>query len=379
MASPDATPYIDLILRDLDPQDLVDMAVQTLQSRLPEWQPREGNQEMLIFEAVAVQIAELIYAINRLPSSVVQVLLKLNNVEYDPGQQPEAIVRFILNTSDAVTVPAGTSVRLDLLNDQDPVVFTTPVEITSIAGNTNVLIPMIGDRYTSEANGYPAGTELILNDSLVFVESVELAGPVQNGRDEETDDDYFTRGTQLFSRLTNTLVLPSQFTAFALEEVYVNRAFTVDNYDADTPSTAPGSATGHITVYVYGDGTFVSAENKDLLLQNMKDSATGNLAIHVEDPAIIPVDVEAEIYVEPGYDSSDVVQNVRNALFNYLSPETWNWQTFVRRNDIISLITNTEGVDFLNTLSVPAADLDLAAIGVLADAGTFTITVGTYA
>ena len=46
MPNPDITQYTNLVIYDKDPQDIVDAALVTLQSRLPEWTPSETTIEL---------------------------------------------------------------------------------------------------------------------------------------------------------------------------------------------------------------------------------------------------------------------------------------------------------------------------------------------
>lgn len=377
MTSPDATPYINLLLRDLDPQDIFEIGINNLKTELPGWTPRDGNVEVVLLESMGIQIAELIYALNRVPSAVVQILLRLNNVEYDQGQQPTVDVQFNLADHTGTTIPAETSVQLDLPNDLDPIVFTTEAEVSVASGVTTVVIPTTGNRYTAEANGTAAGTTVAVLDSLIVVNSAVLATDVTAGRDAETDDEYFTRGIQMFNRMTDALILPRQFVSAMLEEVYVQRALAIDNYDpvGDPDNNGPtGADAGHITLAAYGDNENVSTDNKDALLAKITDLASAHLSVHIVDPTITDVDVTATIHIEEGFDPADVIENVEQALEEYLSPMTWDWSTSVRRNSLISIITNATGVDWLETLTTPAADAPLAGVAPLANAGTLNIT-----
>ena len=71
MTAPDITGYVDLRPYDVTDQAIVETAIAATKLNLPGWVPREGNTEVLIMEALALQIAEGIVAINRLPGAVV--------------------------------------------------------------------------------------------------------------------------------------------------------------------------------------------------------------------------------------------------------------------------------------------------------------------
>lgn len=378
MPSPDITPYVDLTLNDKDPQDIFDTALLDLQTKLPGWVPREGNTEVLLLEALALQAAETVFALNRVPSAVVEAILKMYGIERDIGAQPTVNLTFNLVINTGYTIPAGVTVRLNLAGGLAPVDFTTATELTINPGSSSGTIAATGDRFTAEANGATAGTAVELLDSVIYVDTVTLGSNVSGGRDPETDDDYLDRGVQRFSRLSETLVLPSHFTSYALEQANVERAFALDNYTPanDGDNNGPvGNDAGHITVAVYGDNTTLTAQEKTDLEVAMEAIALGSLDVHVIDPTITTVNVTVTVKRRSGYQAADVQANVVAALSDYLKPASWEWGTLVRRNELIGRIDAVEGVDYVETLTTPAADQTLAGVAPLANAGTLTVTV----
>lgn len=253
MVSPDVRPYIDLTLNDKDPQDLYDNAVATLATNLPEWKPREGNTEVLLLEALALQVSEGIFAINRLPSAVVEILAQLFGITRDAGAAPVANLEFTMINSTGNTIPVGTRVRLDLQNTNS-IVFTTNSELVIPNGNSTGQVLATGDLFTSVANGVD-DVPVQLMDSLLYVNTVEIVDPITGGRDAEDDTTYFTRATQRFSRLNDTLVLPQHFVAATLEDPVFQRALALDNY---TPAVLT-TPTGVVATPFATGGTLASA------------------------------------------------------------------------------------------------------------------------
>jgi hypothetical protein len=87
--------------------------------------------------------------------------------------------------------------------------------------------------------------------------------------------------------------------------------------------------------------------------------------------------VTATVRALAGYTAGDVTANVTSALDACLSPDTWPWSATVRRTDLIALIENAEGVDYLlaGHPTVPAGDVTLTGAAPLADLGTVALTV----
>lgn len=555
MSNPDAVEFINLILDDRDPQDIYDAAVAELQARIPDWTPREGHIEVMLLEALALEVAELIYALNRVPNAVTQVLLGLFGVTHDEGAAATTTLKFHLATTFPVTIPAGTVARLDLPNELEPVEFSTDSEVTSVEGTTEVTVTATSTTFTSDANGYAIGTVVSLSDSLAYVDLVTLETAVTGGRSPEDDTEYFNRGTQVLGRLTKTLVLPSQFESAALEEVYVERAKVIDNWaggseeenlqkqssfegdnsdwvvsgpgtltfeddldaphgfkvarlqatgagnpyfhstdailvpvtagdigqyanvyarmkwdSVNTPNTTvrlnvyfldasfatvsggamigtprtldnsyqrilnndnqipattawievrpiinnsvtgdairvdsvyvdiganipdegphpdyrvhasemgnPGADAGYVTVAVYGDNEHVSVSNRELLREKLDELAMAALVVTVIPPVLTAVNIDISVRPKVGYLAADLQTEVEQVLTDFLDPMNWKWNTTVRRNEIISVVSNIEGVDFVETLTTPAADYTLdGGVATLTTPGTITVTV----
>lgn len=377
MVSPDVTPYVDLRVLDRDAQDVFEAALTNLLTYLPEWVPREGQTEVLLLESLALEVEESIFAVNRVPGAVVEVLLRLYGIDRDLGAPPVTTLQFTATNSAGYTIPAGTRVVLQLSggDGEDVVVFATDVPLVIPAGSTTGTVTATGDRSTSAANGTVVGAPVQLLDSVSAVEAVTLFATVSAGRDEELDEDWFARGVQRFSRLAETLVLPAHFTAAALEHPEVARATTIDNFNAAAGTGAPGDHPGHVTVVVYGESAVVDPAVVTAMQTDFDARAQANLAVHMADPTLTAVDVAATVVAAVGYPSATVQANCAAALADYLSPTTWEWGTTVYVNELIALLDRVEGVERVTSITTPATDEALTGVAPLVTPGTFTITV----
>lgn len=373
MASPDISSYVDLQLIDKDPQDIFDVAQQYLSTQLPELTLREGMMETILLEAVALEVAESIFAINRLPDGMTEVLLQFFGLTRDSGQPPIADLTFQIAGPQGATIPAGSTFVLDIGNGIDPLLFTTDAELVIPAGSSTGTISATGETFTDIYNGTPAGTMLTSQDNLIYVNYITLASTVSEGRDPETDDDYLTRGVQSLQRVSTTLTVPKQFVAAALEFPFVNKAYGLDAYN---PATDPeldgpvGQDGGFMTVAVYGDNEPVSAENKDTLQTELEADSQANLIVKVIDPQITPIDIDVTIAYDASLNPADVVAAVTQVLQDNINPNAWNWGNTVRRSTLISLITNVDGVDYVESLNLPATDITLTGVANLVTLGS---------
>lgn len=373
MPSPDVRPYYDLTIYDKDPQDVFEAALMALQTHLPEWVPREGNTEVLLLEALALEVAETVFAINRLPSGIVEVLLRLFGIERDSGAAPVVDLRFTMAGTVGYTIPAQTQLRMMIPGGTDPVMFLTQKELIISPGVNTGVVSAIGDRFTSDANNIALGTPLELMDSLVHVDTVTLDAITAPGRDPEDQSTYFTRALARFSRLSDTLVVPDHFEKYVLEKPEFYRARAIDNWNGSDGE--PGDHPGHITVAVYGNGGAVGNDAKAALEAEMNEISLANLAVHVIDPVITPVDVTVTVKARKGYPAEWVENAIQNTLIEYLNPQTWGWGSTVRRFELVSLIDQVPGVDYIEALDDPADDVVLNGYAPLAEAGVLTVMV----
>lgn len=376
MASPDIQPYVGLELYDHDPQDIFDIAVQNLQFDFPDWEPREGNVEVQLLEAISVAFAEVIFAINRLPDGIFEALLKFFGLERDIGAPPTVTLKFELGDDLGSVIPAGTTVTIDLVDGQS-VDFSTDEELVVDEGFFDGTITATSSQYTSDANGTPINTLTTIVDSIASVDYVRTTTVVTGGIDPEEDEDFFTRGTQTLQRLTGALVLPYHFETFAVEQSYIERAYGIDNYNptGDVGLDGPvGNDAGHMTIAVYGENETVSAPNKTLLLNAMGDLAYANLILHVIDPQITEFDVTATVQINSAYDQATVIAAIEAELRVFYNPMTWNWGSIVRVNELIALISNVEGVDYVTGMSAPASNITLTGVANLVRVDDVTIT-----
>lgn len=372
MTSPDLTPYTDLVLYDRSPRDIVDRALLDAQVKLPGWTPREGNTEVVLIEAMALQVAELVYAINRAPGAVMEILMQLLGVTRSLGAPATGTVTVTVVDDTGYAIAAGTAFRLAL--DTGDVVLESTATVAVPPGSTSAVVDVTATTYGADPNGAPAGTPLDVISSAFYLEAAVLAADLAGGADVEDTGAWLERGVQRLARLTDSLVLPEHFTARALEDVRVGRANTIDLLD---PAAGPaGSDLGHVTVVVADTaGAALSAGVMSDLEQALEESATANLDVHVVAPTVTDVDVTATVVRLTGHDPATVEADVIAALDAYLDPGAWEWGATVRRNELIALLDGVTGVDYVASITTPAADVALAGTGPLADLGVATITV----
>jgi len=377
---PDITGYIDLRIFDRSDQDLIDTALAAAQVNLPEWQPVEGHTEVLLIEALALELSEAIVAVNRLPGALLEALLRFAGVSRDFGAAPVATATVVCADALGHDIPGGTRIYAPTADGSGVVVMLVePPGLTIAAGASSGSVNLIADTYTSAANGVPSGTLLATVSPLPFIETVQLTTAIADGRDPETDTAWRDRGVNRLARLTEALVLPSHFEAAALEDPDVARVIVVDNNDPGTGGS--GDDPGHVTVAVLGvGGALLSAGAKTALQATLSDQASANLLIHVVDAAIQVVTVAVVVHLADASDPSAVTAAVETAVIDYIDPVTWEFGAVVRGNEIISLCDGVGGVDYVSSVTITGAvggNLTLSTPMTLPDASPASVTVTT--
>jgi hypothetical protein len=377
LPAPDLSNYVDLRIFDVSDQEMVDTALANLQLNLPGWIPNEANTEVVILEALALQMAEGIVAVNRLPGAVVVAVLKLMGIEPDYGNPPNATATITFGDTLGHDIPGGTRVALTLSDGSTVIFLVEPPGLSVAPGSSSGVASLIGDVFTASANGTPTGTAMNMVDNLPFVDSVVLATDVADGRDPETTDEYRDRGVARLSRLSDALVVPRHFTAAALEDPNVAAALTIDNLNPIIGHVS-GDDPGHVTVAVLGDGgALLSGPAKTALENSMEDDAVAMLDVHVIDATIVTVPVATTVVKVAGADSAAVQASVQEAVGAYLDPLVWQSGSTIYLNEMISLIDRVDGVDRVTTVTINgvAGNFVLTGIAAVPKAGTVTVTV----
>ena len=373
--SPDMTPFVDLRVYDKSPDDIYNAALTTLQANMPDWTPEPTNVEVMLLQAMAVEVAEAGYTINRLPNAMVEVLLGLYGITRLPGTAPSVTVQFFVTDTAGYDIPKGTKVAMAWPGNEFAYSFYTDSDVAVAVGDLSVSVSATGLVRTDTLNGTLSGTAVELMDAITAVESVITTSAVTGGVAPESDIDFYTRGVQVLQRMTQTLVIPSHFTQAALEQTtVVTRATTLDNYDPAVGPN-PGDNAGNVTVVVYGLGSLLTTQQKTDLQTSLSDRAATNLNVWVIDPNMETVNVDVTVKKFPQYTDLQVENDITTILTNYLSPETWPWKGTLRYNELITAISNSSMVDYVVSMADPAADVVFGIDTTLVTLGTIAVVV----
>jgi hypothetical protein len=165
MPSPDIRQFVDLTLYDLESQSIYLRALDYMKVVFPEFQPTEGSLESVILQSMAIEVADLVTSINRLPGGVVQVLLRLFDVQRNEGIPPTATVQLKGSTSSSYTIPAGTRLFYQSTLNSTPLVLVTDsvVQLTHVKAVSSIaVVDDVATVTTADYHGFVVGQTITL-------------------------------------------------------------------------------------------------------------------------------------------------------------------------------------------------------------------------
>jgi len=366
MVSPDWTPYVDLTPYDSTVTAILEQSLTQAKALLPEWTPRVGQIETTLLEATAFQTANLANAANRLPGSAVETLLKLHGVTRSDGVKATATVAFTFADNYGHTIPALTPLAyfgpagstFVYLLDADATVASGSTSLTGVA----VTAQAVGTGYNTPSNGSSLQTLSV----LPYVTITTLDSKPTGGLNAETDAEFFTRAVTILKSYSTVMVTEDQLRAHILANytgnVYRAKAYNLRRYADRNMVTGGGSHTGYVLISVAGEnvnGYPRSVEDATVSASNISDITTAltakiatGLTLEIHNAELIGVGVTCEVYKTISAASGTVNSVVQTALETYFDADAWDWERVIRVNEVISLLDNVTGVDYVKSVTL---------------------------
>lgn len=369
MSSPDTRKYVDLTIFDDDPVVVMNEILTAGRTLLPEWTPAVGQIETVLAEAIAFRTAELAAGINRLPDATTEVLLQLFGLVRDDGVAATATVSIEFNA--AGSLPAGTEILyVDSVTEQAyNFALDADVSRTSAGTTTGVAVTAVtvGSQYNIGVNGFNA----VAISPSTAIESIVFTSDSSGGTNEETDAEYFDRAATLLASYTTATTTGSQIKFFVgANKSYANRVevYNQRRYrDRDTTNDEFALHDGAVLVAVASTVSNpasasselpVSSANLSDLHTSLVDRVPSGLTIDVMSAELVEVDVTVDVKALSGVNTSTLRTALEDAVKAYLDPNNWAFDTQrVRYNDIVALLENVTGVDYIQDLKLNASTL----------------------
>lgn len=256
----------------------------------------------------------------------------------------------------------------------DGVTFIAAQDVT-IAATDSVAVTFDAETPGEDGNGLFAVPQPVT--PLAWVTDWTLSTPTANGTEAETDDSYLAKVIRK-RRTIGRPILPEDFEARGLDWPGVGRVLVLDGYNADT--TATGQDATETLAVADPDGEPLSTPVMDALAASIAAEREVGWNSFVIAGTYTTIDVTATVSKYPGSDTTATETAAETALTDYLDPAVfgapqtgevpgWNLETSVRRDELVTVINNAEGVNHLESIkqgavkaATAAASTDLVAV-----------------
>lgn len=371
--------YVELTFTT-DEQTLADNAVADLQTTWPDWQPNDGDVEVVLMETLAsYATASAQQASAMPPEAFIALGTKLYGIQIAQGAPASTTITLTFqDDTGGYYVPAGSEFELG------GYAFSTVLDVTSAPGETtetgvDVVANDVGIAFNDLTDSDWASVTL-----PVWVTDLATEAATSGGVDPQDTYDYLnmlSRELQIRGRMIVTL---PDFEIAAVNTTGIGRAFAVTD-----------SARNVTVTLTDPDGLPVADTIKDALMATYQAATLVNVTFVLADASYTEVDVDYEVVALPGFDPVQLEQSINGTLSSWLSPNgfgvvvmgqpgssmTWLPDNTVRLNKVIATIGNAPGVAYVvaNSVKLNGVEDDLVMPGAVAlpTPGTMTGVVDT--
>lgn len=351
-----------------DDQDAVtDRILDGLISRIPGYEPVEGDPSVALAEEIGRETA----ITNGAARDLVDVAFAgigetVFGLPALLGAQASVLVELSVTGAGAV-IPAGFTV-VGTNPEGTQVAFQLNAQV--IADAATVDVTLLARDVGAAGNAIPPGPLTVVT-ATASVSGAAALGASDGGVDAETLEEYLDRLIDYIATLRPGGVRAEDLATLARNVTGVHRALGVDLYDASTGTAGVERTASVFPVDV--DGEPVSDAVKaavEAVLENVREV---NFNVHVADPTYTPVAVDFTAVAEAGADPVAVQANVHAALASFLSPALWgtsltdpaSWSPIdtVRYLDLARVAGSAEGVAYLSALTLNGGAADVVLPG----------------
>jgi hypothetical protein len=374
----DADAFVQLDITT-DETTLGDEAIDALRLAWTDWEPNDGDMEVVQIETLAAMFANAAQLASQMPmAALIAYGTKLLGVPFGTGQPATTTCEFTVEDSLGYTIPANSQISIDgyAFNLVSDLVFET-------AGATTLDALVSAAENSSDYNGL-VGANVVGISTPAFVTNIVVDAPTSGGVDPQSDADYAGDLSLELTLTSRAIITLPNFETAAVAVPGIERAY------AQTDSGR------NVTVTLVGDGgTLVSDAIKDQLAAIYQANRLVNVTVALDDPTFTPIDVDWHVVAYLGYDADDLTARINGTLEQVLSPQGWgisqgssgmpstvpDWtnDTTVRGMKLVQVIGDVPGVNYVEALSINGganfADFTMPGAVALPTPGTFTGTV----
>lgn len=302
--SPDPNYFVDIPITT-DGDVLADNAVEVLRASWVDWEPADGDPEIIAIEAIAPMMANAASVAALMPLTALATYgSTLLGVPVQPGEPATTTVLFTFEDDvNEYTIPAGAQMGIDGF------AFATAEDLT---GTGTVDGEVVAAEDSATYNGLTGGVSVVPITMPTFVTGMSVDAPTANGLDPQSPQQYVSDLSQELQLTIRTITTLVDFEIAATTIDGILRAHAVTDAARDVSvwllSTAGGA---------------VSTELKDALSLAYQGNAVVNVTAALEDPTISQVSVVWAATIYQGWDPTDFTNRANAALAQELSTTGW--------------------------------------------------------
>lgn len=359
----------------VDPNDLSDAAIQTLQTEWPDWVPNDANLEVALIEIIAAMAAQVaIIAANMPAAALIQYGQQILGIAYGVGQPATAMATFTVADTSGHDIPAGSQVEIS------GVAFQTVGDLNIAPGLSSGVVEIAATDSGTYADGFD-GSDWSSINLPVFVTNMVLAAATANGVDPQDDQAYLNTVAQEMQLRSKSIITLLDFVITALNVTGVGRA----------TATASGTHPRNITVTITdtnGNAPTTALENAVVAACSAPNTRMVNANISANGANYTTVGVTASVQALPNVNGAALASSVQSRLDLELSPLGWgnplsgntpglSWvnQPIVHLNRMLAVASQVSGVDYPISVSLSGSNIAQTSAALTTGAGTTSVPV----
>ena len=373
----DAAAFVQLPMTT-DEQTLADDAIEALRAAWPDWEPNDGDIEVVQIEALAAMFANAAQLASQMgEAALIAYGTKLLGIPYNTGTPATTTVEFTVEDAIGYTIPASSQLAID------GYAFDVTNDVVFVAnGDTSQSALVTAAENSSSYNGL-VGANVVGVSLPAFVTNITVDAPTLGGVDPQSDDDYAGDLSTELQLSTRAIITLPDFERAAVALPGIERAY------AETDSAR------NVTVTLLGDGgTIVGDATKDQLAAIYQANRLVNVTVGLDDPTFTEIDVTWEVVAYLNYDATDLTTRINATLADALSPAmygsepagdigggppSWTNDPVIRAMKLVQIVGDVQGVDYVTALSINGGgnfeDFTMPGAVALPTPGTMTGTV----
>lgn len=120
---------------------------------------------------------------------------------------------------------------------------------------------------------------------------------------------------------------------------------------------------GAITLFISSaTGASLSAEDKAVIADDVRSRAIAGLSVFITDVILAPVTIDTTIKIVSGYSELEVRSAVDSYLTTAVSPSDYPFESLIRRNALISQVSQIAGVEYVDSLTLTSNNTALSTL-----------------